>query len=467
MRRRPLANALDIDLRGGLTDQVTPHAGSALLIELGRRSGVIAAAERYLPAKGSGRGLRPGEFVEAFVVLSALGGECLDDFDRLRQDRGLAALLGYDLPAASTARQYLDRGFHDSEAIKGRPLQGSFIPAETAGLAGLREVVRHSVRTYVAAVRPGREVTLDVDAHLVESSKRSALPTYEGYRGYQPLLVAWAEAGLVLADEFRDGNVPASSRIKELVDEAFASLPARGDGDEWRVSVRSDSAAYDRTVLDHWHGRRWRFAVSADMSPQLRAEIVALPLAAWQPWAADATGFVREWAEVSYVPSRASEKKDTAPYRYLAIRVRSPQGVLFGDGASVKHFAVVTNDWETDGRALLEWQRGKAGTIEHVNHILKNELAAGVYPSDKFGANAAWLRLQVLTCNLLELLKATALDGEYRSARPKRLRFAIFTQFGRLVRHAREQFVRLVTGVLETVVRPGLRRLRRRAWAAP
>ncbi len=69
--RRPLANALDIDLRGGLTDQVTPQVGSALLIELGRRSGVIAAAERSLPTKQSSKGLRPGELVESFVVLSA------------------------------------------------------------------------------------------------------------------------------------------------------------------------------------------------------------------------------------------------------------------------------------------------------------------------------------------------------------------------------------------------------------
>ena len=177
MRRRPLANALDVDVRGGLTDQVTPHAGSALLIELGRRSGMIAAAEKSLPAKQSPKGLRPGELVEAFVLLSALGGECVDDFDGLRRDRGLAALLGYDLPAASTARQWLERTFHEPEAVAGRPAQGSFIPAESAGLGGLREVVRHSARTYVAAVRPGPAVTLDVDAHLVESSKRWAQAT--------------------------------------------------------------------------------------------------------------------------------------------------------------------------------------------------------------------------------------------------------------------------------------------------
>ena len=465
--RRPLANALDIDLRGGLTDQVTPHAGAALLLDLIRRSGTVASAERHLPAKPSPKGLRQGELVEAFVLLSALGGECLDDFAGLRRDRGLAALLGYDLPAASTARQWLDRTFHDPETVKDRPTQGSFIPPESAGLAGLRVVVQHTTQNYVTAVLPGPEATLDVDAHLVESSKRSALPTYEGCRGYQPLLVAWAESGLVLADEFRDGNVPAASKIKELVDEAAACLPVRVDGQPWQISVRSDSAGYEQANLDHWRQRGWRFAVSADVSKQLRAEILKLPIAAWQLHADEQGGFVREWAELPYVPSRKSEQRDTQPYRYLAIRVRGRQGVVFGDGTSVKHFAVVTNDWATAGGALLSWQRGKAGTIEHVNYILKNELAAGVYPSDKFGANAAWLRLQVLTLNLLELLKATALDSEYRRARPKRLRFAIFTQFGRVVQHARQQFVRLTTRALETLVRPGLRRLQRCAWVGP
>src|ERR671937_2113976 len=124
--RRPLANALDIDLRGGLTDQVTPHAGPALLIDLIRRSCVAAAAERSLPGKKSTKGLRPGEFAEAFVVLSALGGDCLDDFDGLRRDRGLAALLGYDLPAAPTARQWLGR-FYDEQNLAARPPPGRFL----------------------------------------------------------------------------------------------------------------------------------------------------------------------------------------------------------------------------------------------------------------------------------------------------------------------------------------------------
>ena len=149
--RKPMPNALDIDLRGGLTDQVTPHAGAALLIDCLRRSGVPAAAERHLPAKRSSKGLDHGRMTEAFVLLSALGGECLDDFEHLRGDMGLAALLGYGLPAAATARQWLDR-FHEPELLADRPAQGSFIPTESAGLAGLRAVEVAAIRAYVATV---------------------------------------------------------------------------------------------------------------------------------------------------------------------------------------------------------------------------------------------------------------------------------------------------------------------------
>ncbi len=461
MRRKPLPNALDIDLRGGLTDRVTPSAGVALLIDCLRRAGVPGAADRHLPAKRSPRGLGQGAMVESLVLLSALGGDCLDDLDHLRRDMGLAALTGYTLPAASTARQWLDR-FHDPELLEGRPAQGAFLPLESSGLAGLREVLVAAVRAFVTAVPVPDEVTLDVDAHLVASSKSTALPTYEGYRGYQPALVSWAETGLVLADDFRDGNVPAGTALADLVDEAFAALPSDR---AWRVSVRSDSAGYDGRFLDHWHSRGWRFAVSADMSPQLRAEVKALASDAWSPLAEGTDGFVREWAEVPFVPTRERETKGAEPYRYVAIRVSPPQGTLFGDGADVRHFATVTNDWDTPGGELITWHRGKQGTVEHAHRILKDELAAGVYPSARHGANAAWLRLQVLTLDLLELLKAVALDADLRHARPKRLRFRVFTAFGRVVDHARASVVRVATSLLDGLLRPALRRLALATWS--
>lgn len=456
-RRR---SSLGIEYAGGLKEESTAFAGVGLLVELYRQAGIGTAAERVLPEKRSPKGLKQGQMVESFVLLSALGGECLEDMERLRHDQGLAALLGYTPPAPETARQWLDR-FHDEELMAARPQQGSFLPVESAGLAGLGEVNQRVIQGYVTAVKPEPDVTLDVDAHLVETSKANARPCYEGYQAYQPMEVSWAETGLVLADEFREGNVPASKDIRRLVDEAYARLPP-GD---WQVRVRSDSAAYEpEGILDHWQERGWEFGVSADLSSQLRAAILELPEGAWQSWKTEAGGAVREWAEVPYVPSRRSERKEATVYRYLAIRVRRLQGELWPEGSSTRHFAVVTNRWEMNGQAVLEWQRGKAGTIEHTHDILTNELGAGVYPSSRHGANAAWLRLQVLTHNLLQLLKAVALPPEYARARPKRLRFAVFTHIGQVVHHGRRLLMRIGRAVLDRLVKPGEQRIVAVSW---
>ena len=71
-----------------------------------------------------------------------------------------------------------------------------------------------------------------------------------------------------------------------------------------------------------------------------------------------------------------------------------------------------------------------------------NELAGWCLPSQKFGANAAWLRLNVLLYNLLSAFKRVGLPEEMHDARPKRLRFQVLNTVGRVIRHARETLLR-------------------------
>src|SRR5271157_3154671 len=124
------------------------------------------------------------------------------------------------------------------------------------------------------------------------------------------------------------------------------------------------------------------------------------------------------------------------PLRYIALRLRKKQGQLFASGADTKYLALVSNRWALPPAALLRWHWQKAGTIEHVHDVTKNELGAAVPPCGRFGANAAWYRLSLLAYNILSAMKSLVLPATLSAARPKRLRFAVFTLAGRLISHA-------------------------------
>jgi hypothetical protein len=269
--------------------------------------------------------------------------------------------------------------------------------------------------------------TLDHDASIIESRNREAYAHYKGGRGYQPVFVLWSELDVVVADEFRDGNVPAGAFNLPLVQRAFEALPATVT----ERYFRADSACYDRAVLSYLRHKRIGFAVSADMSASLRAQIAALPQKAWKPLDEG-----REWAEVLCVPATTLFEPNEIPAdRYIAIRKRPRQPTLWEqDGYS---YWAVTSNLPWPAKKVLEWHRGKAGTIEHFHLVAKHELGMGVMPCGRFGADAAWTRLNVLVFNLLEVLKRTALPPSLKRARPKRLRFEIIRLAGVVVRHAR------------------------------
>ncbi len=419
---------------------VTARAGVPLAIELFRQLGVAATVDAPVAVKQRQRGLRPSQLVESLIALWVSGGDRCQDLTTLRDDAALATLLGYPLPAATTVRDFLE-AFHADDLPLWQAGPQAAIPAESAPLAGLGQ----ANRTLVAGLQQGGPVptaTLDVDATLLESHKEAATVAYDGTRGYQPVVVVWAEQDVIVYDEFRDGHIPAGCGNLRLRARAVAQLP----GGIAQIRVRGDSALYETAVLRWCEEHGIEYAISADISAQLAAEIQRLPAAAWQLEREDAEA-QREWAEVPYVPDdRDHRKARPCLRRYLALRITKRQGELFADGRAVQHFAVVTNR-EGDGLALLQWHREKAGTVEHTHHVLKNELAAAALPSGRFGANAAWFRLNVLTYNLLTALKRLTLPGDFATAQPKRLRFLLFNAVGKVVHHARRTLLRLTGAV--------------------
>ncbi len=435
--RRTDSNSLPFEIDSRIDPSlVTAHAGIPLLIELFRQVGAAQVVDDEVEIKQRQRGLKASQMVESLVALWAAGGERCQDLSTLRPDAALARLVGYELPAANTMRDFLD-AFCEEDLPLWRAGSISGVPVESAPLHGLHRASGQVVAA-VQRQRGERTATLDVDATILESDKRTAAITYEGTRGYQPVIVLWAEQDLIVHDEFRDGNVPAGCGNRRILERAVLALP----GGVEQIFVRGDSALYENELLAWCEARGIGYAISADMSAPLRAEIERLPESAWQRDAEEVDA-VRDWAEVVYVPDDGDHRKDRPCLRrYLAVRVRKRQGALFADGSAVRYFAVVTNR-EGEGITLIRWHRQKAGTVEHAHHVLKNELAAEALPSGKFGANAAWFRMNVLTYNLLSALKRVALPGEFSEARPKRLRFLVFNIVGKVVHHARSRLLRL------------------------
>jgi DDE family transposase len=434
-----------------LEETLTALGGIPLVVQAFRSLGLPRSVREQVRVKERDRGYDEATLVESFVILNAAGGECVDDFGRLRQDPGLAEMIGHELPSPAAALQFL-YAFHEDEKIEEAkqrrlPDQIAYIPEETRPLEGLGRVNRDLVQRCGERCPDQRIATVDQDATIIESRKQQALPTYEGTRGYQPMLAVWAEAGLVLADQFRDGNVPALMAPLAVAQQAFAALPRTVT----EYYYRGDSACHESDLVN-WLRNEQReggppgrigFAISARMSEALHQAIEAVPEAEWSRYGDPHPEEIRECADVPFVPSEKSEKKDTQPLRYVAIRIRKRQGELFEDGSRVRHFAVLSNRWELKAARLIEWHREKAGTIELVHDVIKNELGGGVLPSKYFGANAAWLRLAVISHNVLTALKRLALPAELLTARPKRLRFLIFNTPGRLVHHARRLLLRL------------------------
>jgi hypothetical protein len=426
-----------------LDEMASPLAGLLTTSRALRSLRIPDLVAANLKLKQRDRGCSDGQYVESIVLLQTAGGDCPEDMSLLAGDDCLERGLGFPLPKTGAVRAFLNR-FHDPGIEVARPprqVQKSFIMPSSQPVQGLQSVlaggVQRTAKLYAEQGQALRIATVDQDATIIESHKENALPHYEGGRGYQPMVAVWAEADLVLADEFRDGNMPAQQEPLTCARLAFAALPETIQ----QRYFRGDSACHENQLLS-WlkhpdrekePGGRIGFAVSARMSAELAKAIAKVKEADWKSFDTEADGTLRQWAEVDFVPGEAGEKKDSKPLRYVGLRLLKPQGVLFNDGTDRHHHAVVTNlDWH--GAKLLNWHREKAGTVEHVHDEIKNGLAGGHMPSQHFAVNAAWFKLALLSYNIASAIKGMCFSPEERTARFKKYRLLVVHLAGRMSR---------------------------------
>lgn len=458
-------------------------AGLPLYMDLASAMGTGDSIEKHLHIKHQGWTDR--QTLLSLILMNLAGGDCVEDLQKLECDTGFCEVLrrleqrvmkrcdrresnrrwrkdhSRTVPSASSVFRYLS-AFHDGDQEKKRVEGKAFIPVPNKHLRGLAKVNADMVG-FLQSHHLQRVATLDQDATLVETTKRDALYSYKGFKAYQPLNTWWAEQGLVLHTEFRDGNVPAGHEQLRVFQEALALLPASVD----KVRLRSDTAGYQHELLrycakgsDKRFGRI-EFAIGCDVTPEFKKAVLETEESDWQSIYRDFDGYRMktnlEWAEICFIPNAIGHSKDAHVYRYLAIREVMGSADLPGMSLSqqtfpfptlqissqrYKVFGLVTNmDWA--GEALIHWQRERCGKSEEAHSVMKEDFAGGKLPSDDFGENAAWWWIMILAMNLNSIMKQVALGKSWVSRRMKAIRFSLINVPGRIIERSRELIIRL------------------------
>jgi len=395
-------------------DRLVADAGLLLPATLAHQLGLRELVDEHLDlGAAAGRG-HAGDKLLTLVLSALAGGDCIDDANALRAG-GTERILGFRVKAASTLGTFL-RSFRWGHVRQ------------------LDRVSRELLaRAWAAGAGPGSApLTIDLDSTICETyglKKQGAL--HHGYthvRGYHPLLAIAAGTGDVLMARLREGRANTARGAGHFLRETIGRV--RAAGATGQLTVRADSGFYAHAVVAVCRKMGVRFSITIRQSPATRRLIEAIPDDAWSPipyWIAGGA----EVAETTYTPF--TDQKDAKPVRLIVRRVRPTPGSQLALLTLYDYHAFIT---DRDGEMLeLEADHRRHAEIENAIRDLKYGVGLNHLPSGKFGANGAWLAVQVIAHNLARWTARIGLGAGIVTT--KTLRRRLFSLVGRLTRSAR------------------------------
>jgi hypothetical protein len=298
------------------------------------------------------------------------------------------------------------------------------------GLAGLAIVNRHHIRRALNR-DPTTAYTLDIDATQIVAEKREAKWTYKGERGYMPMVGHLAENGLVLGDEFREGNEAPGARNLEFIEHCVAQMP-QGK----RVAhLRADSATYQAAVFNWCEAHHLTFAIGGDLDQAVKGVIETIPAGAWRPYH---DGHIAETVH--------SMNKTKQAFRLIVIR-RPVQQPLFAAETPPERYTVIASNREESAEATVRWYNRRGETSENRIKELKIGFGLERLPCGTLAANAVFFRIGVFAYNLFVLFKLLALPRAWQTFQVRTVRWRLYQIAGKVVTHARGLFLKVQEGI--------------------
>jgi hypothetical protein len=284
-------------------------------------------------------------------------------------------------------------------------------------------------RTLKRALKKGKEkeYTLDIDATGIESEKETAKMTYKGYTGYMPMVGHLAENGLVVGDEFREGNDSPVARNLEFLKYCERQMP-KG---KKITAFRADSAAYQAKVINHCHDNGIAYAIGGDLDEAVKKVILMIKDDEWRPYQ---NGFIGETIHCM------NETKEA--FRLVAIR-RPFQGSLFESEDGMERYTIIATNRHESAEEVVKWynQRGECSE----NRIKELKIGFGMerMPCGQFEANAVFFRIGVLAYNIGRLFVMSTLEESWHRHQVKTLRWKLYGTAGKIVFHGRAVYLKV------------------------
>ena len=388
-------------------EPLVARGGLILPYEFARAINLPQVIDKELPPPGSGRGYKPSQFVIPLILMLHGGGKMINELREIKGEASLRELIEIeDLPASCTVGDWLRRMGKDGK-----------------GLSGLAKVERHEI---VEVLRRDKrnEYTLDADATIIESEKEEAKWTYKKEKGYQPLLGFISELGLVIGDEFRDGNIPAGAGALEFLKYCEAMMP-RGKRIRY---YRADSASYQAKVINHCFDNELLFTITADQDRGVKEAVRCIK--EWKPYDKD-----REIGETIHTMNNTKEA-----FRLIVQRWPRVQAELFDPDPYSYHIIATTREEEMEEIVYLHNQRGQ---VENFIKEIKEGFGMEWMPCGESYANAVFFRIGIIAYNLFIAMKLLALPPWYRHFTIQTVRWRLYQVAGAVVRHANQVLLKL------------------------
>lgn len=433
--------------------EVTPYGGLATAAALVRSLELPKLLDERLELLKQYRPFTESDHVLSQVYNLFVGGTCLEDLASLQGSEAVRRMLGAcRLPDPTTAGDFLRR--FDSEAL------------DTLDDAADEAQERVWRRRY--GRRRQKLAIVDLDSHVRKvygTQKEGADYSYKGSWSYHPLVISLAGTQECLRLINRPGNAPSAEGAAEQLRRLLPRLGRRF----CQVIVRGDSAFLDHEILDTCVDAGQHFAMVMAGYPNVCEIADKLPEREWRRFQPRAQRkrprtrkrqrrrrpnlrrriarrrrkrdlrLQRQWiAEVPYQPARCQHEYRLIIRRQLIEEV-DRQGNLF-DLWRYRFVLTSLTDRPTEEVMDLTYRRCDQ---ENLIEQLQNGLAGLRMPTGELLSNAAFLCCARLAHNLKSWLAQLVLPREAMRWEWKRFRHAFVYVAARVIRRARQVWVRL------------------------